>query len=107
VWCTAATITGAIAQQPVFAGFTITYRAQERLSDTVDLVCQKIAEKGHLTITFGVHPLGWIVSCGSVGKDLAARSFHTPRNGADSRKLCWRLLFDPTQGSYFFELCNR
>jgi len=73
----------------------ITIEAQERtFSDTVDLVCQKIAEKGHLTITFGVHPLGLDrvhVTVG--GKDLCRPVLSTRAMEATGRKLCWRLLF--------------
>ena len=97
---------GRISQQPVLLDSPITIEAQERtFSDTVDLVCQKIAEKGHVTINFGVHPLGLDrvhVTVG--GKDLAGRSFLLRAMEATGRKLCWRLLFDPDSGSYFLNV---
>jgi len=97
---------GRISQQPVLLDSPITIEAQERtFSDTVDLVCQKIAEKGHLTITFGVHPLGLDrvhVTVG--GKELAGRSFLLRAMEATGRKLCWRVLFDPDSGSYFLNV---
>jgi hypothetical protein len=97
---------GRVPQQPVLLDLPITIDTQERtFSDTVDLICQKLAEKTHVTITFGVHPLGLDrvhVTVG--GKDLAGRSLLRHVIGATGRKLCWRLLFDPDSGGYFLNL---
>jgi hypothetical protein len=97
---------GRISQQQALLDSLVTIDAQERtFSDTVDLVCQKIAEKGHLTINFGVHPLGLDrvhVTVG--GKDLAGRSFLLRAMESTGRMLCWRLLFDPDSGGYFLNV---
>jgi hypothetical protein len=97
---------GRISQQQVLLDLPITIDSQERsFSDTLDLVCQKIAEKSHITISFGVHPLGLDrvpVTVG--GKDLTGRSFLLRAMGSTGRKLCWRLLFDPDSGSYFLNV---
>jgi hypothetical protein len=97
---------GRVTQQPVLLDSPITIDTQERtFSDIVDLVCQKLSEKGHVPITLGVHPLGLDrvhVTVG--GKDLAGRSFLLRAMEATGRKLCWRLLFDPDSGSYFLNV---
>ena len=97
---------GRISQQQASLDSAITIDAQERtFSETVDLVCQKIAEKGHVTVTFGVHPLGLDRVHETVGgKDLSARSLLLRAIEATGRKLCWRLLFDPDSGSYFLNV---
>ena len=94
------------SQQQASLDSAITIDAQERtFSETVDLVCQKIAEKGHVTVTFGVHPLGLDRVHETVGgKDLSARSLLLRAIEATGRKLCWRLLFDPDSGSYFLNV---
>jgi len=97
---------GRISRQQVVLDLPITLAAEERtFSDTVDLICQKIAEKGHVQISLGVHPLGldrMKVTVG--GKELTARAylFHTIE--ASGRRLCWHLLFDPDSGSFFLNL---
>ncbi|MFZ0319796.1 MAG: hypothetical protein WAL56_11780 [Candidatus Sulfotelmatobacter sp.] len=97
---------GRIAPQPVLLDSSITIDTQERtFSDTVDLICQKLAEKTHVPITFGVHPLGLDrvhVTVG--GKDLTGRSLLLRAIDPTGRKLCWRLLFDPDSGGYFLNL---
>jgi hypothetical protein len=97
---------GRVGQQPILLDSPITIDTQERsFSDTVDLVCQKLNEKGRVTITFGVHPLGLDrvhVTVG--GKNLASRSFLLRAMEATGRKLCWRLLFDPDSGGYFLNV---
>jgi len=97
---------GRMSKQQALLDLPITIDSQERtFSDTVDSVCQKLTEKGHITITFGVHPLGLdrvLVTVG--GKDLTGRSFLSRIMASTNRKLCWRLLFDPDSNSYFLNL---
>ena len=97
---------GRISQQQVLLDLPITLDAQARtVSDTVDLICQKIAEKSHIKITFGVYPLGLDHATVVVGgKDLTARSYLLRTMESTNRKLCWRLLFDPDSNSYFLNL---
>ena len=97
---------GRIAHQQVLLDLPVTLDAEERtFSDTVDLICQKIAEKGHAKITFGIHPLGLDRAHVTVGgKDLTARSYLFRTMESTNRKLYWRLLFDPDSNSYFLNV---
>jgi hypothetical protein len=97
---------GHISPQQAVLDLPITVDVQERtVNDTLDLICQKIADKSHIQVTFGVHPLGLDrvhVTVG--GKDLSARSYLLRTIESTNRKLCWRLLFDPDSGSYYLNL---
>ncbi|MGA8437031.1 MAG: hypothetical protein WB762_32950 [Candidatus Sulfotelmatobacter sp.] len=97
---------GKIAQQQVLLDSPITMAAQERtFSDTVDLICQNIADKSHVTITLGIHPLGLDRTHVTVGgKELTARSYLFRAMESTSRKLVWRLLYDPESNSYFLNV---
>lgn len=97
---------GRISHQQVLLDLPVTLDAEERtFSDTVDLICQKIAEKGHAKISFGIHPLGLDHAHVTVGgKDLTARSYLFRTMESTNRKLYWRLLFDPDSNSYFLNV---
>ncbi len=97
---------GKIAPQQVLLDSPVTIPAQERtFSDTVDLICQTIEDKTHVKITLGIHPLGLDrtnVTAG--GKELSARSYLFRTMESTSRKLVWRLLYDPESNSYFLNI---
>jgi hypothetical protein len=97
---------GRISPQQVVLDLPISIDAQDRsFSDTIDLICQKVSEKSHITLDFGVHPLGLDqVHVTAGGKDLAARSILLRALASTGRKLCWRLLFDPDSGKYFLNV---
>ncbi len=97
---------GKIAQQQVLLDALITLAPQERtFSDTIDLICQDIADKSHVKITLGIHPLGLDRTNVTVGgKELAARSYLFRAMDSTSRKLVWRLLYDPESDSYFLNI---
>jgi hypothetical protein len=97
---------GRISQQQVLLDLPVTLDSEDRtFSDTVDLICQKIAEKSHAKITFGVHPLSLDRAHVTVGgKDLSARSYLFRSMESTNRKLYWRLLFDPDSNSYFLNV---
>jgi hypothetical protein len=97
---------GKIAPQQVLLDSPVTIPAQERtFSDTVDLICQTIEDKTRVKITLGIHPLGLDrtnVTAG--GKELSARSYLFRTMESTSRKLVWRLLYDPESNSYFLNI---
>jgi len=97
---------GKIAQQPVVLDSPLTIAVQERtFSDTVDLICQNIADKSHVKITLGIHPLGLDRTNVTIGgKELTARSYLFRAMESTSRKLVWRLLYDPESDSYFLNV---
>jgi hypothetical protein len=97
---------GRVSGQQAVLDLPITLAVEERTaSDTIDLICQKIAEKAHVKITLGVHPLGLDrikVTVG--GKELAARSYLFRALESPGPPLSWRLLYDPDSNSYFMNL---
>jgi hypothetical protein len=97
---------GRLSPQPSPLDLPIALPAEERTSaDTVDLICQKLAEKGHVKISLGVHPTGLGRAKVTVGgKELTARAYLFQTIQATGRKLCWRLLFDPDSSSYVLNL---
>jgi hypothetical protein len=97
---------GKIAQQQVLLDSPMTIAAQERtFSDTIDLICQQIADKSHVKISLGVHPSGLDRTPVTVGgKELTARTYLFRAMESTSRKLVWRLLYDPESDSYFLNV---
>ncbi len=97
---------GKMAQQQVLLDAPITIASQDRtFSDTVDLICQTIADKSHLKISLGIHPLGLDRTHITIGgKELTARSYLFRAMESTSRKLVWRLLYDPESDSYFLNI---
>jgi hypothetical protein len=97
---------GKVAQQPVLLDSPLTIAAQERsFSDTVDLICQMISDKSGVKIILGVHPLGLDRTNVTIGgKELPARAYLFRAMEATSRKLVWRLLYDPESSSYFLNV---
>jgi hypothetical protein len=97
---------GHVSPQQALLDLPITIDVQERtVNDTLDLICQKIADKSHIQFTLGVHPLGLDrVHVNVGGKDLSARSYLLRTIESTNRKLYWRLLFDPDSGSYYLNL---
>jgi hypothetical protein len=97
---------GKISPQSVLLDLLITISAQERsFSDTADLICQNLTDKSHTKVSLGVYPLGLARSNVTIGgKDLAARDYLARAIEATSRKLVWRVFYDPDSNSYILNL---
>ncbi len=97
---------GKVSAQQVLLDQPLTIAAQERtFSDTMDLMCDALAERTHVKVSLGVHPMGLDRTKVTVGgKDLAARAYIARAVESSGRKLEWRLLYDPDSSSYFLNL---
>lgn len=97
---------GHVSQQQPLLDLPVTITAEQRtVSDTIDLICQKVAEKSEVKVTLGVYPLGLDHANVTVGgKELAARAYLSHAFESTGRKLVWRLLYDPDSNAYFLNL---
>jgi len=97
---------GHVSQQQVLLDLPVTITAEERtVSDTIDSICQKVAEKSHVKVALGVYPLGLDHASATVGgKELTARTYLSQTFESTSRKLVWRLLYDPDSNGYFLNV---
>jgi hypothetical protein len=93
-------------QRPVF-DVSITMAKQKRTaSDTIKLICRKIAEQSRITVRVGVTPRNVLahteVTVG--GSKIAARELLLQTLTLTRRGLYWRLLFDPSTKVYFLDI---
>lgn len=97
---------GKISKQAVVLDTPITIPAEDRtVADTVDLICQKVSDKTHISVTLGVHPLGLDRQRATVGgKEMSARAYISTATEPTGRKISWRLLYDPDSKSYVLDL---
>lgn len=97
---------GKISRQVVVLDTPITILAEDRtVADTVNLICQKISDKGHVSITLGVYPLGLDRQRATVGgTEMTARAYISTATEPTGRKISWRLLYDPDSKSYVLDL---
>jgi hypothetical protein len=98
---------GRILHQRVLFDAPITLAAHHRTAtDTVDLICRKIAEHRGITVTVGVTPRSVLdhadVTVG--GTKVAARDLLLQTLISTHRNLYWRLLYDPTSKGYFLDI---
>ena len=97
---------GKISKQEVVLDTPITIPAEDRtVADTVDLICQKVSDKSHISVTLGVHPMGLDRQRATVGgKEMAARAYISTATEPTGRKISWRLLYDPDLKGYILNL---
>jgi hypothetical protein len=97
---------GKISRQEVPFDLAISLPAEERsVSETLNLVCQKISGQNSLKVTLGIYPLGLDHVRTTVGaKELSARALVQRAVESSGRKLYWRLLFDPDSNSYVLNI---
>jgi hypothetical protein len=98
---------GAIAQQEVLFDLPVTLPTEERtIVDTVNLICQAVAQQSHITVTLGIYPRTLIahtqVKAG--GTKVSARDLLQQSLSGAHRNLYWRLLYDPSSKGYFLSL---
>lgn len=97
---------GKISKQDVVLDTLITIPGEDRtVADTVDLICQKVSDKSHISVTLGVHPMGLDRQHGNVGgKEMSARAYISAATEPTGRKISWRLLYDPDSKGYVLNL---
>jgi hypothetical protein len=97
---------GRISPQPPLLDALIIITSQERtFSDTVDLICQGLADNSHSKVALGVHPMSLDRTDVTVGgKESTARAYLSRGIEGTNRRLVWRLLYDPDSGSYFLNV---
>ena len=98
---------GRLSRQEVFLDLPITIPILQRsASDTIALICEKIAERSHISVNLGIYPRRLLdfpkVTVG--GTASPARTLLTSALASTGRKLYWRLLFDPDSKTYFLNL---
>jgi hypothetical protein len=98
---------GQLARQHVPFDAQITIATQKRsISDTLKLICRKVATQEHITIDLGVSPRNLLnnneVTVG--GSRASARNLLLQALASTDRHLYWRLLFDPNTKGYLFNV---
>jgi hypothetical protein len=98
---------GAIAQQLVLFDLSVTLPTEERtIVDTVNLICQAVAQQSHTAVTLGIYPRTLIahtpVKVG--GSKVSARELLQQSLLGAHRNLYWRLLYDPSSKGYFLSI---
>jgi len=98
---------GQISHQRVVFDVPITLATRRRTaSDTVHLICRKIAAQRGVAVTVGVSPRRVLdqtaVTIG--GANTSARDLLLQTLTATHRTLYWRLLFDPDSNGYFLDI---
>jgi hypothetical protein len=97
---------GKISPQPATLDVPINLPSAERtFEETMNLICQKISEKAHVQVTFGVYPITLASRPVTVGgKEHPARDYVLAAADATGRRLCLGLLYDPESGAYVLNL---
>jgi hypothetical protein len=98
---------GKVAAQEAIFDLTITMpKQQSSASETLELLCQKIAEPSHVQITVGVTPRKLmdytkvnVSGTRAQGRTLLARILEST-----GHTMYWRLLFDPDSKSYYLDI---
>ncbi|MGA8764293.1 MAG: hypothetical protein WB562_15605 [Candidatus Sulfotelmatobacter sp.] len=98
---------GKVAAQEAIFDLTITMpKQQSSASETLELLCQKIAEPSHVKITVGVTPRKIMdytkVNVG--GTKVQARILLSRILEATGHTMYWRLLFDPDSKGYYLDI---
>jgi hypothetical protein len=98
---------GQLARQHVVLDARIAIPAQKRsVSDTLNLICQKVAAQEHVKINKGVSPRILLNSTDVTlkGTQASARDLLLQALASTHRRLYWRLLFDPSTKAYSFSV---
>jgi hypothetical protein len=97
---------GKISPQPATLDVTISLPSEQRgFEETMDLISQKISEKAHVQVTFGIYPETLATRPVTVGgKEQTARDYVLAAADATGRRLCIGLLFDPESAGYYLNL---
>jgi hypothetical protein len=98
---------GQLSHQRVLFDEPLTIATRQRtVSDTVNLICHKVARQRRVTVTVGVSPRNLMdhtaVTVG--GTKVSARDFLLQTLTSTHRNLYWRLLFDPDSKGYFLDI---
>jgi len=98
---------GRLSRQDVLLDLPITVPLIQRsASDTIALICEKLAEGSHINVNLGVYPTRLLdfpkVKVG--GTAAPARTLLASTLASASRKIYWRMLFDPDTKTYFLNL---
>jgi len=98
---------GHLSQQEVSLDSPVTIPVAPRsASETIALICEKIAQRSAVNIHLGVYPRN-VLDYTSVtvgGNASPARTLLTSTLAATSHKIYWRMLFDPNSNSYYLNL---
>jgi hypothetical protein len=97
---------GNLSKQEIVLDLPVMIPSGDRtVAETVDLICQKVAEKSHIAVALGVHPMGLDRQHATIGgKEMPARAYISATTEPTGRKISWRLLYDPDSKSYVLNL---
>jgi len=97
---------GQISQQRSVFDTPITLVRQDRMaSDTVSLICKKIATLRGVAVTLAITPRKVMYAQVTVGgTNVPARDLLLQTLTSTRQKLYWRLLFDPVTKGYFLDI---
>jgi len=98
---------GQISRQQVLLDVPITLAARKRtVSNTVNLICRKIAEGRRIAVTVGVSPRNLLDHNDATvgGTRVSARELLLQTLRSTRHNLYWRLLFDPDSKGYFLDI---
>ena len=98
---------GQLARQSALFDARITIPAQQRsVSDTLNLICRKVAAQQHVAITMGVSPRNLLNNTDVTvhGTQTSARDLLLQALASTHRRLYWRLLYDPGTKGYSFNV---
>jgi hypothetical protein len=98
---------GQLSRQRVLFDMPITLATRRRtVSDTVNLICRKIAGGSRIAVSLGVSPRNLLdhtdVTVG--GTKVSARDLLLQTLTSTHRNLYWRLLFDPNSKGYVLDI---
>jgi len=98
---------GRLSRQEVLLDLPITVPVLQRsASDTIALICERIAERSHINVNLGIYPRRLLdfpkVTVG--GTASPARTLLASTLASTGRKIYWRMLFDPDSKTYFLNL---
>ena len=98
---------GRLSRQEILLDLPITIPVLQRsASDTIALICGKIAEESHIDVNLGVYPRRLLdfpkVTVG--GSASPARTLLDSTLASTGHKIYWRMLFDPDSKTYFLDL---
>ncbi len=98
---------GTVSAQKVLLDSMITVPVEQRtIADTVNLICQKLADETHLPVAVGVTPRSLVdhINVKAGGTKSPARTVLSQALAASDHPLYWRLLFDPNSKGYLLNI---
>jgi hypothetical protein len=98
---------GQMSHQTILFDAPLTLATRRRtVSDTVNLICRKIAEQRRIAVTIGVSPRNLLDHDDATvgGTKVSARDLLLRTLTSTRHSLYWRLLFDPNSNGYLLDI---